>query len=139
MRAYAERIPFPIWYREPTLQPRPPSRDPGSRQWLFPRSGCNRGKHIRQVEPHGLVREAEYPITSGGQHCLAFYVPLDLRGVNLAIELDRKAARRTAEIDDQRPNRMLTTELQPVQTSVTQRFPQQIFGWSLSLPKVPGR
>jgi hypothetical protein len=58
--------------------------------------------------------------------------------VRVAIDFDHQPARRTVEVDDKRANRMLTTEVEPIEPTAAQVVPERAFGDRRLPPEVPG-
>ncbi len=59
--------------------------------------------------------------------------------MNPTVKRDHEAALCTAEVDDERSDRMLPTELHPVQVTAAQFFPQDVLNRRLANAQVPRR
>ena len=57
------------------------------------------------------------------------YVALSLLSMDLAIDLHSQTVFRTVEVNDERTQRMLPSELDPAQPPVSEVIPQQRLGW----------
>jgi hypothetical protein len=56
--------------------------------------------------------------------------------MNSSFELDYQTTLGTAEVDDERPDRMLPAKLQPFQAPSAQFFPQKVFNQGLARAQI---
>src|SRR5688500_4954750 len=85
---------------------------------------------------HLRVRDTQHSQSSPGEDRVSFSIALLLARVNLAIEFDGQAPLQTAEVDDEPADRVLSPELEAVQTPDTQRLPQQLLSHGLPAAKL---
>jgi hypothetical protein len=97
---------------------------------------ADRAEHAGQVVADSVVREAQDAVAGVGEGGAALGVSRLLPSVDRAIELDAEAALDTAEVEDERPDRVLAAELQAVQPSTAQRLPEELLGGRLALAQI---
>jgi hypothetical protein len=127
-----------------TPSPRPPRERGGSRRRRstlardelrpLPRDFADRFRHPFRVRPHAMVFDAHHPYAMRRQESVAPFIADWI--VMCAVELDRELRARTVEVDDERPERMLTanrdSELRPAYAP-----PDDLLFWRGVSPKLP--
>jgi hypothetical protein len=88
---------------------------------------------------HGAIREPHHAVSGRGQDRFTLCIVVPLRRMDRAIELDREATFGAAEVDHKWANRMLPAELQPIQATTAQFFPQEVLSRRLASPQVSCR
>jgi hypothetical protein len=105
----------------------------------LPYSRPDRRQDLGQVFPNRLVWESNHPITGYGEDRLSFGISILLFRMNPAVELDDKTTLGTAEVDDESTDWMLPAELDSIQATTAQLFPQDVLNQCLAGAEVPCR
>jgi hypothetical protein len=90
------------------------------------------------VRKHLVVPEAQDSIAVRFEKCGALCVALALKCVLPTVELKNQLCFWTAEVHDERSDRMLAPELRPAHLPITQPPPELDLDVSLITPKAPG-
>jgi hypothetical protein len=84
----------------------------------------NRLEHAVGIGEDFVVPEAQNAISLGREQCSTPRIAVALDRMLTAVELDDQATLGTAEVDDERPDRMLTPDLDAHESPITQTRPQ---------------
>jgi hypothetical protein len=81
------------------------------------------------AEPNDLVSEFF-------QQTGPLFIVIELLVVDVPVDLDDEQPIGAAKVDDERPKGMLSTKLQPIQSSIAQRRPERTFRRRHPLPQI---
>ena len=93
----------------------------------------------RQVGQHLVVAETNQPIAVLMQHLGTCHVTLCLEFVNISVYLDDQAYGWTVEIEDECPNRVLTSEPKTGKATFPKGLPEHVLCLRQTLAQAPCR
>jgi hypothetical protein len=102
------------------------------------RGGADGFEEGGEVVVDGGVGKAQDGVAGGGQEGFALGVVLTLGEVDGTVELDDEATIGATEIDNERADGMLASELQPVKATTTEGSPEDLFRYSLPRSQIAG-
>jgi len=114
------------------------SEGAGSRSLLSrPNGGGNPGKGGCEIGLDLVIQEPDHSATTPFEPGLSPIVLFLLKLVYRAIDFYDQSCLGTVEVHDTAINRVLTSELQPTELSISQCFPDDCFCGRLPLPQLP--